>query len=323
MLASILNLAANIGYPSLFLLVLAESGGVPLPGETALVTGALLASEHKLQIPIVIALAASAAIIGDNLGYLVGRKGGRWLLERPGPFARSRREVLNVGVPFFERHGARAVFFGRWLIGLRTWASWLAGVTHMPRRSFVIWNAAGAISWATTIGLLAYFAGSGAKSFLASFGIYGLVTSAVTLAIAVLWRRHSRPRDDRSPRAPHPAAAHQPPTRNASPSPPYSRRRSTDRPQSRQLPCKVIPRLRLQSGRRSDRKEHPHVQVGNSNNHASTITVYQLDLSRSSAEFHVCTWWPHCLPDDPRPSSAGTTVSEPRPIRQLAAPPTA
>ena len=118
MLASILSVAANIGYPSVFLLVLAESAGVPLPGETALVTGALLASQHKLQIPVVIALAASGAIVGDDLGYLIGRKGGRWLLERPGPFARSRREVLNVGVPFFEKHGARAVFFGRWLIGL-------------------------------------------------------------------------------------------------------------------------------------------------------------------------------------------------------------
>lgn len=85
MLASILNLAANVGYPSVFLLVMAESAGIPLPGETALVTGALLASQHKLQIPVVIALAASAAIIGDNLGYLIGRKGGRSLLQRPGP----------------------------------------------------------------------------------------------------------------------------------------------------------------------------------------------------------------------------------------------
>lgn len=132
MLASILNLAANVGYPSVFLLVMAESAGIPLPGETALVTGALLASQHKLQIPVVIALAASAAIIGDNLGYLIGRKGGRWLLQRPGPFAGSRRQVLNAGIPFFDRHGQHAVFFGRWLIGLRTWAAWLAGGPACP-----------------------------------------------------------------------------------------------------------------------------------------------------------------------------------------------
>ncbi len=194
MLASILNVAANLGYPSVFLLVVAESAGVPLPGETALVTGALLASQHKLQIAVVIALAATAAVLGDNIGYLIGRRGGRWLLERPGPFAHSRRQVLEVGVPFFERHGPRAVFFGRWLIGLRTWASWLAGATHMPRKSFVIWNAAGGISWATTIGLIAYFAGSGAKNFLASFGVYGLLTSGIALLAALLWRRQRRSR---------------------------------------------------------------------------------------------------------------------------------
>lgn len=151
MFASILNVAANVGYPSVFLLVMAESAGVPLPGETALVTGALLASQHKLQIAVVIALAASGAIIGDNLGYLIGRKGGRWLLERPGPFARSRRSALHAGIPFFDRHGQRAVFLGRWLIGLRTWAAWLAGAAHMPWKSFATWNALGGMSWATTI----------------------------------------------------------------------------------------------------------------------------------------------------------------------------
>ena len=175
MLASILNLAANVGYPGVFLLVMAESAGMPLPGETALVTGALLASQHKLQIPVVIARAASAALIGDTLGYLMGRTGDRWLLQRPGPFAGSRRQVLNAGIPFFDRHGQHAVFFGRWLIGLRTWAAWLAGATRMPWKPFAIWNALGGISWATTIGLGAYFAGTQGKNFIASFGIYGLV----------------------------------------------------------------------------------------------------------------------------------------------------
>jgi len=206
MLASILNLAANVGYPGVFLLVMAESAGIPLPGETALVTGALLASQHKLQIPVVIALAASAAIIGDNLGYLIGRKGGRWLLQRPGPFAGSRRQVLNAGIPFFDRHGQHAVFFGRWLIGLRTWASWLAGATRMPWKSFATWNALGGISWATTIGLVAYFAGTQGKNFIASFGIYGLVSTGLTFLAALLWRRRGRrrPRPERPPGAPVP-----------------------------------------------------------------------------------------------------------------------
>jgi membrane protein DedA with SNARE-associated domain len=142
MFASILSVAHNLGYPALVLLVMSESSGVPLPGETALITGAVLASQHRLQIALVIALAAAAAILGDNAGYLIGRKGGRWLLQRPGPFARHRARVLEVGEPFFARHGAKAVFLGRWILGLRTWASWLAGASHMPWRSFSLWNAA-------------------------------------------------------------------------------------------------------------------------------------------------------------------------------------
>jgi len=118
----IASAAQTAGYPALFFLVMAESGGIPLPGETALITAAVLASQGQLQIEFVIALAALAAIIGDNVGYLISRKVGRTLLERPGPFERRRRRVLEIGEPFFERHGPKAVFLGRWILGLRTWA---------------------------------------------------------------------------------------------------------------------------------------------------------------------------------------------------------
>jgi membrane-associated protein len=194
MFASILSVAHNLGYPALVLLVMSESGGVPLPGETALITASVLASQHRLQIELVIALAAAAAIVGDNVGYLIGRKGGRWLLLRPGPFARHRARVLEVGEPFFARHGSKAVFLGRWILGLRTWASWLAGASHMPWRSFSLWNAAGAISWATTIGLVAYYAGQSATSAIALFGVAGLAStlglSGVLLARQQRRRRH-------------------------------------------------------------------------------------------------------------------------------------
>jgi membrane protein DedA with SNARE-associated domain len=170
MFASILSVAHNIGYPTLVLLIMAESSGVPLPGETALITGAVLASQHRLHIALVIASAAAGAILGDNAGYLIGRKGGRWLLLRSGPFARHRARVLEIGEPFFASHGSKAVFLGRWILGLRTWASWLAGASHMPWRSFSLWNAAGGISWATTIGLVAYYAGRSASGTIALFG---------------------------------------------------------------------------------------------------------------------------------------------------------
>ncbi len=194
--ASLLNVDHLIevaGYPLLFLLVMAESGGVPIPGETALITAAVLASRGKLQIEWVIALAAAAAIVGDNVGYLIGRKGGRWLLERPGRFERQRREVLRTGEPFFERHGPKAVYFGRFVLGLRVWASWLAGATRMHWRSFVVWNALGGISWATAIGLLAYFLGSSAGNAIEAFGIYGLAAAVLAVvSFLVLHRRAHR-----------------------------------------------------------------------------------------------------------------------------------
>ena len=191
MVASILSVAHTVGYPTLVLLVLAESAGVPVPGETGLITAAVLAAQHRLEILLVIPLAAAAAIFGDNLGYLIGRKGGRWLLQRPGPFARQRAHVLETGEPFFARHGPKAVFLGRWILGLRTWASWLAGASRMPWRSFALWNAAGGIGWAATVGLAAYFAGRSAAGTVTLFGVAGLL-GALALPAAVVARRRSR-----------------------------------------------------------------------------------------------------------------------------------
>ena len=193
-LASFLNvdhLVEVAGYPLLFVLVMSESGGLPIPGETALIAAGVLASRGKLQIEWVIVIAATAAIVGDNIGYLIGRKGGRWLLERPGRFHRQRLEVLTTGEPFFERHGAKAVFFGRFLLGLRVWASWLAGATRMHWRTFVAWNALGGISWATGIGLLAYFLGNSAGNAVETFGIYGLVAVLVAIVSAIVLHRRA------------------------------------------------------------------------------------------------------------------------------------
>lgn len=182
-------LANDIGYPVLFGLVMAESGGVPVPGETALIAAGALASQGQLALPLVILLAATAAIVGDNLGYLLGRRGGRWLLERPGRFAASRRRVLELGEPFFARHGSKAVFFGRWILGLRVWASWLAGITHMRWPSFLMWNALGGISWAVTIGVLAYIAGNGIEALVRDFGFVALALLAVAGATLLVLRR--------------------------------------------------------------------------------------------------------------------------------------
>lgn len=202
MLALLINVEHLIqvaGYPLLFVIVMSESGGVPVPGETALISAGVLASQGKLKIEFVIALAAAGAIVGDNLGYLVGRKGGRWLLERPGRFHRQRQEVLSTGEPFFERHGPKAVFFGRFVLGLRTWASWLAGATHMHWRSFVLWNALGGIAWSTAIGLIAYLLGRSAGSVIEAFALYGLAALALAVLSALYaHRRHRRSQADRA-----------------------------------------------------------------------------------------------------------------------------
>ncbi len=197
MLAAILDvehLVEVFGYPLLFLIVMGESSGLPIPGETALIAGGVLASQGKLEIALVIPLAAAGAIVGDNIGYLIGRRGGRWVLERPGRFEGQRHQVLATGEPFFERHGPKAVFFGRFILGLRVWASWLAGATRMRWSEFVLWNALGGICWATGVGLLAYFLGSTAGNAIEAFGLYGLAALLVAIGGAIILHRRHRQR---------------------------------------------------------------------------------------------------------------------------------
>jgi membrane protein DedA with SNARE-associated domain len=160
-----------------------------VPGETALIAAGVLASDGRVHIEFVIAIAAAAAIIGDNIGYLIGRTGGRRLLERPGFGERYRRGIITYGEPFFRRHGPKAVFLGRWVAGLRIAASWLAGINRMPWRSFLFWNALGGIAWAISVGLFAYWLGPAAETIFRTLGIAGVVLAALALAAFLLWRR--------------------------------------------------------------------------------------------------------------------------------------
>ena len=171
----------------------AESSGVPVPGETALITSAVLAQRGKLSIEVVILIAAAAAIVGDNIGYFVARRVGRGLLERPGRLQSRRIAFLERGDRFFARHGAKAVFFGRWILGLRVWASWLAGISGMRWPTFLMWNALGGISWAVSIGLLAYWVGKAAAHLFAAVG--ASVALVVIVAAAAVWVWLSRRAD--------------------------------------------------------------------------------------------------------------------------------
>src|SRR5215213_11511327 len=133
--------------------------GIPVPGETALIAAALLAHDGQLDIVPLIAFAAAAAILGDNVGFAIGRKGGRKLFLMPGPFQAQRQGALDAGEPFFERHGPKAVFLGRWVAGLRIASAWLAGMNKMDWPRFLFWNALGGICWAASIALGVYFVG--------------------------------------------------------------------------------------------------------------------------------------------------------------------
>jgi len=195
MLLALVKIPSHLGYLAVAALVGGESMGIPLPGETALIVAGLAAGRGKLDIVAVIAVASAAAIIGDNLGYLIGRAAGRRLLTAPGPFETHRRMLLDRGEPFFARHGPKAVFLGRWFAGLRIGAAWLAGINRMRWSSFLVWNALGGLAWATSVGLLAYAAGPAAESALKTFGIAGLALAAL---VTVAWIGHARLRRRRA-----------------------------------------------------------------------------------------------------------------------------
>jgi undecaprenyl-diphosphatase len=188
-LIALLELPPRLGYLILFALVGVESAGVPVPGETALIAAGVLSTHGEFHIELVIAVAAAAAILGDNVGYVIGRTAGRRLLERPGLMEARRRDILRQGELFFARHGPKAVFLGRWVAGLRIAAAWLAGIHRMPWAVFAFWNATGGVAWAASVGLLAYYLGPTAEDIFKVAGVAGVAAAALILVAFLAWRR--------------------------------------------------------------------------------------------------------------------------------------
>jgi membrane protein DedA with SNARE-associated domain len=191
---ALLHIPAAAGYAGVALLVGVESAGVPVPGETSLIAAAVLASQGHLSLPLVIASAATAAIIGDNVGYVIGRRGGRWLLTRPGRWQRSRARLLERGEVFYARHGPTAVFLGRWVPWLRITAAWLAGANRMRWPRFLFWNALGGVTWATSVGVAAYVLGNAAAAVLGTAGLIIVLALIVAGGVALLLSRRRRRR---------------------------------------------------------------------------------------------------------------------------------
>jgi membrane protein DedA with SNARE-associated domain len=161
------------GLPLLFAAVAIESFGIPVPGETALIGFGVLASQGRYSIAIVIAVAAAAAIVGDNLGFwLIGRRGGRALIARYAWVERRTRRLLPRAEALIERYGGRAVFFGRFVSVLRETIAWVAGLAGMSWPRFLFWNALGGIIWASAVGALAYFGGKALADAVSRYGLY-------------------------------------------------------------------------------------------------------------------------------------------------------
>lgn len=193
------DLLQTYGYAALFLLVALESMGIPLPGETALVTAAALAASGRLAIGEVFLTASVAAVVGDSAGYWIGRKGGLPLVRRYGRLVRLREAHLDQAHTFFARHGAKAVFLGRFVALLRTWAAVLAGAAHMPYPAFLFYNVAGGVIWALLFSALGYTFGRSLPRLERYLGQASLAAAlAVALAAAgylgLYWFRAHRER---------------------------------------------------------------------------------------------------------------------------------
>lgn len=178
------NALSTLGYPAVALFIMIESMGIPFPGETMLLLASFYAAvDQRLQIPLVIACAAVGAIIGDNIGYLIGRSGGYALVQRFGRYVFLKPEHLERAEHFFRKHGDKTVFFGRFIAVLRAWAAFLAGVNRMPWRTFLIYNAAGGIIWSIIYGCLGFYAGHLLKN---NFGAVEQIAKTISWGGAAL-----------------------------------------------------------------------------------------------------------------------------------------
>ena len=186
------DLIASYGYWAVFLLVGAESLGIPLPGETALIAAGIYAGHtHRLNPWLIFLVASAAAIIGDNIGYWIGDKGGYPLARRYGHRVRLDERKLKIARYLFDRHGVKVVFFGRFVSILRTYAAFLAGTSKMRWRKFLPANAAGGIIWAGIYTLTAYLAGNALQqvSGIIDWVLIGAAVVAIIAALLVVRRQ--------------------------------------------------------------------------------------------------------------------------------------
>jgi membrane protein DedA with SNARE-associated domain len=186
------ELISTHGYWVVAVVVGIESIGVPVPGETMLVTAAIYAgTTHRLNIALVITAAALGGVVGHNLGFLVGRRYGYHLLLRYRSLLRLNDSRIKLGQLLFDRHGGKVVFFGRFIALLRTLAAVLAGTNQMPWWRFLFFNALGAVVWSTVYGMAAYAFGEELERLSTFIGVVLLVAAGAAISGSIWFvRRH-------------------------------------------------------------------------------------------------------------------------------------
>lgn len=185
---------AEYGYWTIAVILLLENVGIPLPGETTLLFAAFLAfSEHRLTLWAIIMVGVIACTIGDNIGYWIGYRGGRPLLDRQRRIFRISEEHLRRGEQFFASYGSVTVLFARFVFGMRIIAGPLAGVLKMPWKKFVLFNFLGAVLWVSVVASLGYFFGSRWEWLMTELEESQIVLAVIAVVLLlVLWRRERR-----------------------------------------------------------------------------------------------------------------------------------
>jgi membrane-associated protein len=183
---------ADYGYWAVALALLSESAGIPVPGEITLLLASFLAySEHQLHLGWIIVVATCAATLGGNLGYALGQYGGRPLLDRYQSFLRIPPAALKRGENMFARYGAPAIFFARFVFGMRVFAGPLAGALRMRWRAFTLFNFLGAAVWVTCIASAGYLFGQNWRSLLRTIHRFNIAVLIVAAALILfLWWRY-------------------------------------------------------------------------------------------------------------------------------------
>jgi membrane protein DedA with SNARE-associated domain len=185
----IAHLIATYGLLAIAVIIALESTGLPLPGEGVLALAALYAAHHNQSIVAVVASAAAGAIVGDNVGYWIGRELGYRLLRSYGSRIGLSSGKIKLGQYLFMRHGAKVVFLGRFVAVLRVLAAVLAGINRMDWRRFLLANAAGAVLWASVVGFGVYLFGRTVTHMTRPVGITLAVAGLAALVAALRFVR--------------------------------------------------------------------------------------------------------------------------------------